>query len=386
MRLFFASAATLVTDHVDHGEGLIAWEVLQGLARRGHDVVACADAFDIRAQPDFEMATLGRKRLESIGPYTRPRAIMAEFIKRGGATAFDAVHWLFPQQEEEMRLPSALGSCRAVIGPLPKPWPTSDRQTGLRPGDVVRFPLTPLLRRRYQRELGRADHLLASLPEVAGALPDGLREKASVAAFGIDVTPEEPRPLPTVPTIAFFGRLIPSKRVVELYEAFRDHRQRVPNARLRIYGSGPLDVVLRRAVERDRLEDHVAVHGALDHHDVEAAMGDASLICLPSVGEPFGMVLLEAMAAGRAVVAVNTSGPRWIVADGRGGDLIDPVQLHTLGPRLFDLLADPDRLAAYGRHNREDVRTRHSWDAVLARYEAAYRPAGASPKPRRRAT
>jgi glycosyltransferase involved in cell wall biosynthesis len=381
MRLFFASAATLVTDHVDHGEGLIAWNVLQGLARRGHDVVACADAFALHAQPDFEPVALGRKRLESIGPYTRPRAIEAEFVKRGGANAYDAIHWLFPQQEEEVRLPRALGACRGVIGPLPKPWPGSDRQTGLRPGDLVRFPLTPLLRRRYQRELARADHLIASLPEVADALPAALRGKTSVAAFGIDSAPGEPPPLPTVPTIAFFGRLIPSKRVVELYEAFRAHRRRVPGARLRIYGSGPLEPVLRHAVARDQLEDRVAVHAALDHADVEAAMRDASLICLPSIGEPFGMVLLEAMAVGRAVVAVNTSGPRWIVADGRGGELIDPAELHALGPRMFDLLADPDRLAAYGRHNLEDVRTRHSWDAVLATYERAYRPVEGLPTP-----
>jgi glycosyltransferase involved in cell wall biosynthesis len=379
LRIFFASSAALVTDHLPSGEGLIAWHLLSGLARRGHTVVACADRADIRQPVPFELVLLpDAQRLESLSPYTRPYAIRRAFERQGGSNAFDIVHWLFPQQSEEVRFPRTNGSCRTVLGPLPYEWAKSDREFGLRPGDLIRAPLTPLLRRRYPREVARADILLASLPEVRSALPPADAARAHVLGFGIDASKYEVRPLPDVQRIAFVGRLIENKGIRTLYAAFRTLASAHPEVELAIYGDGSLRSWLEDSSARDGLQSRVTLHGAVPHSEVPGVLTRSSVLCLPSPGEPFGMAILEAMAAGRPVVAVDLGGPAHLLRDGRGGRLVPADDPAALAAALRGVLADPGAAAAMGRHNRRTVETTLSWNAVLDSLERAYRGATTS--------
>lgn len=374
LRIFFASATTLVTDHLPFGEGLIAWHLLSGLARRGHTVVACADGADLQQRAPFELVLLAdARRLESLSPYTRPYAIARAFERRGGSDAFDVVHWLFPQDDEEVRLPPTTAPCRTVLGPLPFAWSASDREHGLRAGDLVRAPLTPLLRRRCAREVERADVLLASLPEVRAALPPGAAARAHVIGFGIDAERYEVQPPPQVPRVTFVGRLIENKGIRTLYAAFRTLAAERYDVELAFVGDGSLRSWLEQRRASDGLESRVHLPGPVPHREVGGVLADCSVLCLPSDGEPFGMVVLEAMAAGRPVVAVDRGGPAHLLRDGVGGLLVPPGDPTALAGALRRVLEDPAQARAMGAHNRLEVERTHSWDAVLDDLEAVYR-------------
>jgi glycosyltransferase involved in cell wall biosynthesis len=376
LRIFFASSAALVTDHRPSGEGLIAWHLLSGLARRGHAVVACADGADLQQRAPFELIVLpDAQRFESLSPYTRPYAIDRAFERRGGSSAFDIVHWLFPQQHEEVRLPRTNGSCRTVLGPLPFAWGASDREHGFRAGDLVRAPLTPWLQRRYLRERARADVLLASLPGVRAALPPAEAARARLLGFGIDAARYDVRPLPEVPRIAFVGRLIENKGVRTLYAAFRTLAATRSDIELVFAGDGSLRPWLEQRRSDDGLESRIHLPGAVPHSEIGGVLAECSVLCLPSVGEPFGMVILEAMAAGRPVVAVDRGGPAHLLRDEQSGLLVPPEDPAALAAALGRVLDDPMQTYAMGRHNRRKAETTLSWEAVLDELEVIYRAA-----------
>src|SRR4051794_21729594 len=170
LRLFFPSAAGVITDHRPLGEGLISWHMLNGLAARGHQIVACVDAAEIRAPTSIDFVETGSLTPESLRGITRPRIVDRALKSRGGVEAFDIAHWLFPQDPDLIAF-GAAGSLPYVIGPIMRPWPAQSRR--LRKGDVVMGAIRPLLRCRYRRVLRRASAILANIPEVVDMLaPD----------------------------------------------------------------------------------------------------------------------------------------------------------------------------------------------------------------------
>jgi glycosyltransferase involved in cell wall biosynthesis len=369
LRIFVPSAAALLTDHRPHGEGLIAWNLLSRLALRGHELVVCARSVDLADDPPFELIELGAaSRWESIEPLAYARKAARALARAGGANPFDVAHWIFPQGPHELLFTPAVPPL--VVGPHLRPWPP--RRARARPGDVVRGALAPVVRARHHRTLARASALLASTPEAASTLPGPLRHRVRVLPFGIDESAFPPSAVPDVPTIVFVGRLAREKGIRTLVAAFARVRESLDTARLVVAGDGPERAWVEQQRRQLRLEDVVELVGAVPHSDIPGLLARSSLLCLPSIAEPFGMVVLEAMAAGRAVVADSSAGAAFLVDDARGGYLLPAADAQALADVLVRLLADSDRLVAMGRHNRRKVEQELTWDRVLDELEGVY--------------
>ena len=172
-------------------------------------------------------------------------------------------------------------------------------------------------------------------------------------------------PVPaTAPTALFVGRIEQRKGLAVLLEAFAG----LPgDVRLRIVGDGPGATALRRRFAADARLEWL---GALRDEELTRQLVAADVLVAPSLGgESFGVVLLEAMAAGTAVVASDIPGYR--LAAGGAADLVPPGDAVALGERLGRLLGDPAeraRLAAAGRL----VAARHSFTDLAAAYAARY--------------
>jgi len=177
------------------------------------------------------------------------------------------------------------------------------------------------------------------------------------------------------PFFLFVGRLASNKGLLELVEAFQPVAARDPKVRLVLVGEdgGMRAAVLARAQElelsgRIRLTGHV-----VDDALLAAAYREARALVLPSEYESFGLVLLEALAQGRPVIASRVGGIPEFVEDGRAGLLVPPREVAPLTEAMERLLGDPglaDRLGDYGRRA---IVPRYTWDAVADRVDALYR-------------
>jgi phosphatidylinositol alpha-mannosyltransferase len=171
--------------------------------------------------------------------------------------------------------------------------------------------------------------------------------------------------------ILFIGRLEPRKGAGILLDAFKGVAARVPEASLMFVGEGPE----RKALEREAAGLDVAFHGRLEHEELAAALERSAVLCAPSLGgESFGIVLLEAMAAGRPVVASDIPGYAAVARDGIDALLVPPGDAAALASVLTALLRDPARARAMGVAGRERA-ARFSWDVVAGEVEQAYREA-----------
>lgn len=372
MRVFVPSAAALLTDRRGHGEGLIAWTLFAGLAARGHELVVCARTLDLHGEPPFETIEMGwASRFESVEPLAYARAVRKVFKRLGGADRFDVVHWLFPQEPFEL-LYAPPRNVPYVIGPYGPRWPRLPRSRPLRPGDVVRFLTKPLFDVRYRRAITAADALLAATPEGAAAFPSFARVRPVSLPFAVDTgrfrSSEPPREGP----VLFTGKLERAKGVRELVEAFARVRSVLPSSRLVLAGEGPERSWIEGRARELGLNGSLELLGAVPHSQIPALLRSASLLCLPSHGEPFGMALLEAMAAGRPVVAADAGGPAFLVDRERGGRLFELGNTAALAAALHDLLADPNARVAMGRFNSERAESVFSLNSVLDRLESVY--------------
>jgi glycosyltransferase involved in cell wall biosynthesis len=262
-----------------------------------------------------------------------------------------------------------------VVGPLTQAWPSTGRR--LTPGAVVRRVAQPVYGALNRRAMGRAARLLVCAPEVTHTLDAKYRERAVLIPFGIHAANYPVAPLPSRPSVLFVGRLDRSKGVHELLETFASVRSAVPGAHLRIVGEGPEASWLERRSAQLGVRASVELLGRVEHREIPALLAECSLLCLPSHGEPFGMAILEAMAAGRAVIAGDRGGPRHLVQNG-GGVRVAPGDARGLAAALISLLGDRPLLEAMGAFNRERVEREFSWTVVIDALERVYAEAMAS--------
>lgn len=196
---------------------------------------------------------------------------------------------------------------------------------------------------------------------------------------GIGVASAEESDLPREPDLLLFvGRLVPRKGlewfVREVLPQLADRR---PQVRLAIIGAGPERGPIQRAAAGAGVAERIVWLGALPD-DQRALWFRRALVCiLPNVQvqndiEGYGLVALEAAAAGCPVVAADLEGLRDAIVDGESGRLIPTGDRAAWNGAITDLLQDPVRASVLGARARAWVRTERTWDNVCDRYEGVF--------------
>jgi phosphatidylinositol alpha-mannosyltransferase len=168
--------------------------------------------------------------------------------------------------------------------------------------------------------------------------------------------------------VLFVGRPEARKGLPVLLRAFGEVLYEVPEARLEIVGSRPEDVKLPK-----HLLSSVRVRGMLDERELVEAMHSASVLCAPSIGsESFGVVLIEALAAGLPVLASDIPGYNAVITRGKEGILVPPGDPQALAAELVRLLKDPALRARLSNEGLVTAR-RYDWPQVASEIEEIYR-------------
>jgi phosphatidylinositol alpha-1,6-mannosyltransferase len=174
------------------------------------------------------------------------------------------------------------------------------------------------------------------------------------------------------PVVLTVGRLQARKGHDCLIRSLQAVKQRVPNVLYAIVGDGEQRAELDALVTSEGLADHVVFHGELRDEDLIDCYQQCDLFALPNrqVGkdfEGFGMVLLEAQACGRPVIAGTSGGTAETMSIPATGRLVCCDAPQPLADALIDLLRDSERLNQMGQAARRWVVENFDWDSLSLR-------------------
>jgi len=187
----------------------------------------------------------------------------------------------------------------------------------------------------------------------------------TVVHYGIEAGPE-PSPPPEAPRLVAVGRLIEIKGLDVLLEAFAAARRELPALTLEIAGAGPLEQELRRAAP-----EGVSFLGRVS--PVGPVYERNAIAVVPSRGEGFGMVALEAAERGRPAIVSDVGGLPEIVADGETGIVVRSGDADALARAIVSLAGDPERVRGLGAAARRRAAAQFSLGAAVDGVEAVYR-------------
>lgn len=162
------------------------------------------------------------------------------------------------------------------------------------------------------------------------------------------------------------------KGVDLLIQAFA--KVKTPDSMLMIVGEGDLKRDYQKLVEDLGMSQRVIFTGNVLNWDLPQYYTLADILVLPSTGvETFGLVLVEAMACGKPVIASNLPGVRTVVDDGVNGFLVPARDIDVLAERIQLLLGNQDMRADFGIKGRKKAETRYSWKEIGRDLEQMYR-------------
>lgn len=341
---------------------------LQVVEWRDIEVPAALDRFRAIVNPGFV-------------PYARrARKFLPSFVADRN---FDVIHhlspfaWRYPSPATGLGVPLIRGP---VGGGLPTPpglravVPSGQAFMALRSLDSVRRRYDPVLRRWYRK----TDHVIFAAPYVGEVMRDMPIAATSVESeIGLseqEFPPAGGHPPKSPLELLYVGRVSGTKGLAFAISALaqlRDPRDVV----LRVVGDGEDLPRCRELAHRLGVADRVDFRGWLPHAEVTRFYREADVFCFPSVREPSGTVVLEAMAHGLPVVVCDYGGPGYAVGDDSGVRLQvtdEGALVAGITDALETFIARPDLIVTMGGTARRRCHDMFGWEAKLRRVDALY--------------
>jgi glycosyltransferase involved in cell wall biosynthesis len=206
-------------------------------------------------------------------------------------------------------------------------------------------------------------------------------DKIHVVPMGLDSAFLEAKtaPIPDTRMLVSIGRLHEQKGQLLLLEAMALLAAQDCPCQLLLIGEGPLRPALEAAVERLKLQDSVRLAGALAAEAIRGHLLAARVFVLPSFAENLPIVLMEALALERPVIATHIAGIPELVENGACGWLVAPGDVHALAAAIRDALDTPaSRLAVMGSEGARRVRRHHDARHGAARLAEYFRGGNAA--------
>ena len=201
--------------------------------------------------------------------------------------------------------------------------------------------------------------------------------KLKVVHCGLDegFFAKAPADLPAKPVLLCIGRLCAEKGHLTLLEAFSKLER--PGVKLVFAGDGEFRDLIERRIRDLRLEGRVRITGWIGSDEVRSLITLATIVVQPSLMEGLPVVLMEAMAQGRAVISTYIAGIPELVEAGRTGWLVAPGEIDSLADTMDTALSTPDaQLDEMGRAGMDRARERHHIDTEAAKLAALFADGG----------
>lgn len=207
-------------------------------------------------------------------------------------------------------------------------------------------------------------------------------EKVIVIPNGVDRTKIEVSPdhsfkkdryaLPDEKIIFFVGRLVREKGAQYLVEAATEVVNACPEAKFIIAGSGPMKMELEQEAYDKGLDHKILFTGFIQDKERNELLKHAYIAAFPSIYEPFGIVALEAMAAGTPVLVSDTGGLAEIIQHGVSGLKVYPGMVSSVRDQLIYALKNEEHLAKMAKSATQTLNRTYHWDHLAASTKQVY--------------
>jgi glycosyltransferase involved in cell wall biosynthesis len=173
-----------------------------------------------------------------------------------------------------------------------------------------------------------------------------------------------------VPIVGVIGRLVWQKGFEYFIDAIPDVLKRVKKAKLLVVGEGVLKGELEIKSKQLKLEDKIIFTGF--RSDIKDILASIDIFVMPSLREGLPMILLEAMAMAKPIVATNIEGIKEVLENGETGILVPPKDARALTAAIIDLLIHNDKAYQIGMAARRVVRARFGVDVMVQKVARVY--------------
>jgi glycosyltransferase involved in cell wall biosynthesis len=373
MEILLSPASYFFTDSVPYGEGLVCYNFVKNLPHIKFHVVS--PNVDVKRVPEnvriYEIKGYNNpfnpSVLKTVGFAPQMYRISKSILSRENV---DIIHHFLPVQYPRIvnLLPfnkSIMEKYPFVIGPviIPTRWP----RNGLE--NQIDF-FSQLL---FKKCIKEADVIIAQTEHardlIKSVVPEG---NVVVVPLGVDTNTFKPTNSPHTLEILTVAHLLPIKGIEYLIRAIPYVKKDFPNVILRIIGEGPREQYLRNLANSLALSRNVVFNGYVSYDKLAQFYNQATIFCFPFLGEGLGVVILEAMACGKPIIATKNEGTTQVIRHGTEGFLFDPANPESIADSLLTLLHNPDLIKKMGAKARETCLKKYSWSAVAKIYSKIY--------------
>jgi glycosyltransferase involved in cell wall biosynthesis len=187
-----------------------------------------------------------------------------------------------------------------------------------------------------------------------------------------DVSLKDAESRPSYPVILYVGRLAPRKGVHYLLQAMPHIIKHFPKVRLLVVGAGPLENYLKDLSRRLSLQNSVTFLGYVSDERIRKLLALADVVVVPSIFEGCPLVLLEAMATGKPVVASAVQGIPEVVKHDFSGLLVNPGNIREIEQTIIRLMKDKKFADYLGENARQTIIKDYSWEKIARRTQEVY--------------
>jgi N-acetyl-alpha-D-glucosaminyl L-malate synthase BshA len=354
------------------GSGVVATELGQELAARGHDVHFITSAPPIRMKADprihFHQAAVVSYPLFDHSPYTLSLAVKMLEVFENESLDLLHVHYAIPhsvsallarQMAAPRRLPfitTLHGTDITLVGNNPNFLPIT--RYSIEQSDGVTS-ISEYLYRQTLEEFA----IKRPIEVIPNFVNCDLYCRKPDAQLRAEWAPNGE------PILMHLSNFRPVKRILDAVEIFALVREKMP-AKLVMIGDGPDRGPAEELARTREVDKDVLFLGK--QNGIREKLGQADLFLLPSQLESFGLAALEAMACEVPVIATNTGGVPEVVEHGVDGYLVDPGDVKLAGKYALELLSRADRGREMGQRARVDARKKFCANDVIPMYERYY--------------
>lgn len=377
LTIFISHPSSFLTDCNAHGDGLAAYEFIHRLAKRGHELHVAVQSMDLEGDLPSTVHLYPIKEqtpADSLKHVEYAVRVWQCYRQVAEQHDIDLIHQLNPVRPG---LSALLSFCTPplVLGLYVPSWPISSESQNKENGGLQAW-ATSLMNWADRIQQRRAAALLLSTPAAQSRLrkPD-LNDRTHVIPYGVDTDTFAPsengKATDEDLRVLFLGRLHRQKGIFVLLDAMEKVFDEHPTCRLIVAGSGEGEEEVHARVKAHSYGENIRLLGHVERERVPEVLGSCSVLCIPSLGEPFGLGALEGMAAGKPIVGTNAGGLAHIIPD-EGGYKVPPGNHRALADVLSTLLSSPGRRREMGRFNRRVAEKKYDWEASIDRLEEVY--------------